>query len=246
LIFPQSAFVFFTGQNSFLTTAVLVGGLGSLERYPLLGGAILGVGTYKPQLFIMVPVALIASRQWRALVSAAATALSLIVASLALFGTVAWHDWLQVMAAPSDTYRIWLTAGRMIGQSVYTCAVLVGASISVANTAQVAAALLGCACVYWSFHEKFPTDLRIAVLLAATLLASPHVSSQDGVLLAVGTIFLFCRTIEDGPRLTELVIVVAVWMVELFDPPKLFSLGVTTPLILCAFIASVISRVKLD
>jgi hypothetical protein len=244
LIFPQSPFAFFTGQNNFLTGSILVGGFALTESSPLLGGALLGIGTYKPQLFLMVPVALIASRQWKVLVSTSATVVTLSLTSLVLFGWGIWNDWLRLMLAPSDTYQSWLAAGRLVGQSVYTCAVLVGASISVANTAQAIAALLGGGCVYWVFSRQVPTDLRLAVLLAAALLASPHVSSQDGVLLAVGAIFLFCRIIDGEVRLIEPITIVAIWLAELFDPPKFFRLGVITPVILCVFIAVVMARAK--
>jgi hypothetical protein len=244
LMSPQTPFAFFAGQNSFLTGALFVAGFSLLERYPVLGGVLLGIGTYKPQLFLMVPVALIASRQWKALASTGVMALVLMLASLAVFGADIWRDWVQVMVAPSDTYVQWLVSGRMNGQSVYTCAALAGASINVANAAQAIAALLGCGCVYWSFSKPISTDLRLAVLLAAALLASPHVSSQDGIFLAIGVIFLFCRVIENGPRFGELFVIVAAWMVELFDPPIIFHLGIVTPLIIILFIAAIVGRAR--
>jgi hypothetical protein len=241
-LFPQTPFAFFTGQNSFLTGAIFVAGFGLMERYPLLGGMMLGIGTYKPQLFLLVPFALIASRQWKALAGATTMALVLVVASLAVFGADIWRDWVQVMVAPSDTYSKWLIAGRLNGQSVYACAALAGASASVANAAQAITALFGCGCVYWSFSKPMPTDLRLAILFAAALLASPHVSSQDGILLAVGALFLFCRVIEDGGRFGELLIIVAVWIAELCDPPIIFRLGIATPLIIALFVIIVMVR----
>ena len=243
-LFPQTPFAFLTGQNSFLTGAIFVAGFGLMERYPLLGGMMLGIGTYKPQLFLMVPFALIASRQWKALAGATTMAFVLVVASLAVFGADIWLDWVQVMVASSDTYSKWLIAGRLNGQSVYACAVLAGASASVANAAQVVTALLGCGCVYWSFSKPIPTDLRLAILFAAALLASPHVSSQDGILLAVGALFLFCRVIEDGGRFGELLTIVAVWITELCDPPFICRVGIVTPLILGLFIAVIIGKVR--
>jgi alpha-1,2-mannosyltransferase len=241
-LFPQTPFAFLAGQNSFLTGSLLVGGIGFLEKRPLLGGALLGVATYKPQLFMLVPVALIASRQWKALASAAVTAAVLALASLALFGADIWQDWVQVMVAPSDTYQKWLVAGRLNGQSAYSCAVLAGASINVANAAQAVAALLGGVCVYWSFSKAIPTDLRLAVLLAAALLASPHVSSQDGIFLGIGAMLLFCRVIDGGGRFGEISVIVAAWVVELFDPPVIFGAGIVTPLVIALFIVVVMVR----
>jgi alpha-1,2-mannosyltransferase len=244
LLFPQTPFAFLTGQNCFLTSSLLVSGFSFVETRPLLGGALLGFATYKPQLFLMVPIALIASRQWKALGSVAATAAVLILASVAVFGLDIWKDWFHVMVSPSVTYQKWAIAGRLNGQSVYSCAVLAGASSRVANVAQALAALFGGACVWWSFSRKVPTDLRIAVLLAASLLASPHVSSQDGIFLAVGALLLFSRVIDDGGRFGEITIIIAAWVIELFDPPIIFRIGMVTPLVIAIFIVLIIKRAR--
>ena len=244
LLFPQTPFAVFTGQNCFLTSSLVIGGFSFIETRPLLGGALLGVATYKPQLFLMVPIALIASRQWKALASAAVTAAVLILTSVAVFGVDIWKDWVHVMVAPSVTYQKWLIAGRLNGQSVYSCAVLAGASTKIANVVQAAAALFGGICVWWSFSRKVPMDLRVAVLLAASLLASPHVSSQDGIFLAVGALVLFCRILDDGGRIGEVTIIILAWVIELFDPPIIFGLGIVTPLVIAAFIAVIMIRAE--
>jgi Glycosyltransferase family 87 len=244
LLFPQSAFAFFAGQNSYLTGSILVGGFGLLDRYPLLGGAVLGFGTYKPQLFITVPIALFAGRQWMALASAAAMALALVLGSAAVFGPGFWHSWFHLMLAPSQTYQSWLLAGRLNGQSVFACAVQAGASDAFGNALQAVAASLGIFCVAWSFHRAAPADLSLSVLLAAALLVSPHVSSEDGILPAAGSLLLFCRMLRDGPRPADYLVIIAVWLVELVDPPVIFHSGVVTPLVLCAFIAAVAGRIR--
>ena len=210
----------------------------------------LGVGTYKPQLFVTVPIALLAGRQWKALASAAAMALTLASGSVAVFGIGFWQDWFKLMISPSETFQIWLYAGRLIGQSVFACAVRAGASTGFGNALQAIAALFGGICVGWSFHRGAPADLSLCVLLAAALLVSPHVSSQDGILLAAGSLVLFHRTLEDGPRAGDYLVIIAVWLVELLDPPALaaaspvFHVGVVTPLVLCAFMAAVLVRIR--
>src|SRR5258707_10279692 len=54
------------GQNGTWTAALFGGGLGLLERRPLLAGGLLGLLIYKPQLGLLIPVALLAGRHWRA------------------------------------------------------------------------------------------------------------------------------------------------------------------------------------
>src|SRR5258706_16321345 len=54
------------GQNGTWTAALCGGGLSLLERRPLLAGGLLGLLIYKPQLGLLIPVALLAGRHWRA------------------------------------------------------------------------------------------------------------------------------------------------------------------------------------
>ncbi len=54
------------GQNSTWTAALSGSGLSLLERRPLLAGGLLGLLIYKPQLGLLIPVALLAGRHWRA------------------------------------------------------------------------------------------------------------------------------------------------------------------------------------
>src|SRR5712692_646419 len=104
---PAVPFNVMTGQNAFFIGALLVGGFGMLARYPVGAGILLGVLTFKPQLWLMVPVALVAARQWRALASAAATALLLALLTLPVFGFDIWRAWLVLATGANDAYSAW-------------------------------------------------------------------------------------------------------------------------------------------
>ena len=82
------------GQNGFLSTVLLGGGLLLLDGAPLAGGFLLGLLTYKPHLAVLVPVALLAGRRWRALGAMAATAAGLILASGLILGFEVWQVFL--------------------------------------------------------------------------------------------------------------------------------------------------------
>ena len=87
---PAASINVIEGQNAFLTAAPLLGGFGLLGRTDLLGGAVLGLLSYKPQFALLVPVALLALRNWRAL-TAAGVRVGLVVAiSAAVFGLDFW------------------------------------------------------------------------------------------------------------------------------------------------------------
>src|SRR5713101_6513502 len=189
-------------------------------------------------LWLMVPVALIAARQWRVLASAAAVASVLALASLAVFGVEMWRQWLEMaLSPPADFYSNWLESGRSWGLSVYTCAWVLGASHGVATLVQAAATLGAAAGVYVAFRGALAPDRQLAVLLAAAILAGPHVSSYDTLLLAIAASLLFCRALEEGAPLYEITLMLSVWLLPLFNPPRATPLGLMTPLLVALFIA---------
>jgi hypothetical protein len=205
---------------------------------------LLGFLTYKPQLWLLVPVALVAGRHWKTLASAALTAAALMLASAAIFGTQLWLDWFALMTAPSELYQKWLQIGRLNGQSLYTCAVLLGASPGLANLVQTLSGLGAAACVYSIFRSDAAADLRLAVLLAATLLAAPHFIGYDALLLAVAATLLLSRALADGFRTGEAVAIFLAWASPLANPPSIVPLGLLTPLVIAAFIAMVMLRAR--
>ena len=79
------------GQNGFLTALLLGAVLLLLESRPVLAGVLIGCLSYKPQWGILIPIALVAARQWRAFASAAIATALLAGASIAVFGTGPWE-----------------------------------------------------------------------------------------------------------------------------------------------------------
>src|SRR5947199_191898 len=78
------------------------GGLG-LRRRPLLAGVLLGVGAaIKPQIFLLVPLALAADRQWRTMLAAGVTGAALAAASALVWGVDVWRQWLQALPRFND------------------------------------------------------------------------------------------------------------------------------------------------
>ncbi|MFO1026642.1 MAG: glycosyltransferase family 87 protein, partial [Acetobacteraceae bacterium] len=186
LMAPPTPFAIGAGQNSLLLTALLVGGFGLARRTPIVAGILLGVLGCKPQLWLMAPVALVAARQWTVLAAMASTLVLLTLASVGIVGTAPWHEWFSLILWPNPDFRRWMEFGRMWGQSAYTDAVLLGAPTSVANAWQGVVTLASAVLVWWCYRRSaLPDDLRLAVLLTATILAAPHVSNYDAVMVTV-------------------------------------------------------------
>lgn len=244
LFCPAVASTVFTGQNAFLTVALLFGGFALVERRPWLGGALMGLVTVKPQLALMVPVALLGARSWRALAGAAAAAGLLALASLAVFGAEAWRDWLGLATGSSELYAGWLAAGRLQGVSVFAGATLLGASPAVANLAQAMAVVLAAACVFRVFQQSARRELKIAAALAGTILAAPHGSMQDGLLLGLAAAAFLAVALEDGLGFGDAVLAAALWASPLGNPPSLFRIGLLTPALVALFLARVVVKAR--
>jgi alpha-1,2-mannosyltransferase len=239
LLAPATAYAIGTGQNSFLTAALLIGGFGLLGTQPVLAGMLLGSLIYKPQFCLLIPIALVAARQWRPLISAITTGSLLALASIAVLGIEPWRMWFEWISGVAADYQKWLTMHRLLGESIYTNLTVLGASHSVANAGQALVALVAMGCVWWCYRRPAPRDLRLVVLLSATVLAAPHILNYDAVLLVAAATLLVIRALDDGFRRGELIVPMLVWMIQLFNPPSFYRFTVITPvltalLILCA------------
>jgi hypothetical protein len=242
LFAPAVAFNIGSGQNAFLTSALLIGGFSLLPGRPQMAGVLLGLLTYKPQFWPLAPVALLAAREWRALATMFLTAALLVLASAAAFGIAPWRGWIGwFLDAPPEIYQTWLKAGRLHGESVYTNLALIGLPHSAATLGQMMATALCAGVVWWCYRRQLPDDLRLTVLLAAAVLAAPHVTNYDTVLLVVAATLAFAYGLEHGFGYGSVAVPVSVWMIQLANPPNVFRLGLITPLLTVLLIVRVIA-----
>jgi hypothetical protein len=76
-----------TGQDSLIVLLIMCLGVRALAgRHEAKAGAVLGLGMFKPQLFILFPVLFIAQRRWRALGAYSAVGIGMVLISVALLG----------------------------------------------------------------------------------------------------------------------------------------------------------------
>ena len=179
---------FIIGQNGFLTAAIFIRGAALLATRPFLAGTILGLLSFKPQLAVLLPVALLAGREWRAIGGGILTALVLAVLGLLLFGMASYHGFFALLPQFSQ----WLSAGRWRWDelaSVYALLRFFGVFPPVALAVHVAVALGAAAITAYAWATK--SERRVAILAAATLLVSPYLFTYDGLLLTIPMARLF-------------------------------------------------------
>jgi hypothetical protein len=181
------------GHNGFLTAGLIGLALALMERRPWLSGIFLGLLTYKPQFGILFPFALLASRHWRVLFSAAAASVMFGATAAIAFGYQVWPAFIDALAdrASSLSEDPGLNLPLV---SVFGFLRLVGVSAHGAWTVQLAltAIMAATVCVLWA--QPIPHSLKAAALAIGSLLAAPHAISYDVCILSIAVAFL----VEDG------------------------------------------------
>jgi hypothetical protein len=88
---PSVYWVLGLGQNGFLTASLMAGGLLLLPDAPFAAGLVFGMQCFKPHYGLLLPVVLLAARQWRAMLGAALSVCAMVGVSLAWFGIATWR-----------------------------------------------------------------------------------------------------------------------------------------------------------
>ena len=89
---PSTGINLIFGQSGFLSGGLILGGLAAAPPGLLVAGALVALTAYKPQLAVLLPVALIAAGLWRTIAAAAATLLACALATTIAFGAESGRD----------------------------------------------------------------------------------------------------------------------------------------------------------
>ena len=205
------------GQNGFLTAGLFGAALLALPTRPVISGVLFGLLAYKPQFALIVPIALLAARQWRTVVAAGITVMALLAVTSLAFGTDLW----LAFAASTETSRKLLLEGGDVGfeklQSVFAAVRLWGGGIPLAYAVQGVASAAAVCGTAWVWRSSSDLDLKAALLIIATLLASPHVLDYDLMMLAPAIAFTVSAAMAGGFRDYEISVLAAAWIVPLLS-----------------------------
>jgi alpha-1,2-mannosyltransferase len=219
------------GQNGFLTAALLGAALVALPKRPILAGILFGLLAYKPQFALIIPVALFASGQWRTILAAGATVIALAAATWLAFGPDLWWSF----AASTETSRKLLLERGDVGfeklQSVFAAVRMWGGGVTLGYIVQGAASVVAVGSVAWIWRSSTDRDLKAALLLVATLLASPHVLDYDLMILAPAIAFMVAAGATRGFRDDEITLLAAAWIAPLLARGIAGSTGIPLGLI---------------
>jgi hypothetical protein len=244
LLLAPSGFVnILLGQNGFITTALAVAGFAVLPQRAVVAGIMFGLLTFKPQLGILIPIALIAMRQWSAMAAAAVTAALLLGLTHVSYGGDVWLQFWQstmphqmrFMAEAEGPFQWmmpgWFMAGRIIGLPLW-----------LSQAVQAVMALAAVIVVYRAFRGQEDWRLKVAILFVATFVASPQGFNYDMGLVSVAILCLVVAALRTGWRRGEFIVIALCWVLPLTMMP-LNAIGLpVAPLLLLALLACLYGR----
>ena len=179
---PPVLVAFMIGQSSLLTGGILILGLTMVASAPFLGGAVLGLLIIKPQLALMLPVAMLAGRQWRTIAGALLSSLALLLLALLLLGLESYGGFLAILPTYAEFMRHgswdWATVASPFGFARYF-----GSSASAAMVVQAAIAVAAAAITATAWAKDW--EQKVPILAAASLLATPYLFTYDAILLLI-------------------------------------------------------------
>lgn len=195
---PAVAAAVFFGNLALIWVAVLLLALRDLrDGHDLRSGILIALLTVKPQLGVLIPVALLAGGHWRAFRSATVTVTAIVGVTIAVFGIGYWVEFATAVGQMSDIIAHAKTSPDLAHMSRITRTMItwyafareIGVGSHVALTLQLAVLLAAASSVWtvWSGPARF--ESKAAVLCLATLLCTPY-AFQYELVLAVAAAFL--------------------------------------------------------
>jgi hypothetical protein len=193
------------GQNGAWTAALLGGGLALLDRRPVVAGVLFGLMSYKPHLGVLLPIALVAGRRWRAFAAAAMTVAGLVGLSVVLFGPDIWSAYARNVVVLRHTILedgtgVW---HRMV--SVFVFARRLGVEVGAAYAIQAVCGVIAAGFVAWAWYRDIAA--RNVLLVLGTCLATPYLQDYDLVIGALVAVWLMEIGARGGKETANLALV---------------------------------------
>lgn len=190
ILLPPVAYVAYCGQVTFLVGGLVIGALALPPRRAIAAGILFGLAALvKPQLVLLVPIALIAAGRWRTLAAAGVTGGLVVAASALVWGVEPWLAWLA--ALPRFQQMIFHDAS-MVEDAVTPYAALQALGWNGAWAFVLAPVAV------WLVWRTFRSDADVAdrsiVALGGALLVTPYAMNYEIALFAPAVAAYLART----------------------------------------------------
>lgn len=219
-----------SGQDSVVALFLMIAGLRLLlARRDGLAGAVLGLGAFKPQSVLLVPLLLLLQRRWRALGAWVAVAVVLAAVSVALIGPAGVRSYIQFLSVESARDGATPTHGLAWRiPSLFGLAHVLGAFVPslLADVILGLAVAAGVAILIWwgrsaarPAHNSGDFCVLYAGMVLAGALINPHLLDYDAIVLLLPALLLY-NAAPESRRLHYLLFAafVLAWSMALVTP----------------------------
>jgi Glycosyltransferase family 87 len=194
IISPATTTTIFAGQSGFFAAALMTAGFRLAKSRPIVAGILLGLLSYKPQLGLLVPIALVAAELWVVIGAACVTVVVMAAAATLAFGWGIWQAWLSMLPAYADMFDA-ATIPLRARPTVLANLQMLGVSLPLARGAQGVVGVV-VACFVWRCFRRDSGRLAAAALLVGTFLSTPHAFYYDLPMVLAGMVLFIEDRLE--------------------------------------------------
>jgi hypothetical protein len=235
LAFPAVWLGILSGQIQFFVAALVGAALILLPRRPVIAGVLIGLVVIKPQLGVVLPMVLVAGREWRAFAAAGVTSCLAVASSAAVFGISTFEAWwgsLGVLSGAIDDGTAPVYKFVTPYMAMRTLGLPGAASLVIHALVAIVAAV-----VVWRLWRRSDDPmLRGAAAVAGTFLVTPYAADYDLVVLAFPITWLSIVGLRDGWVRGDRNLVVLLWLVPVLTAPLAVLTHVTVVPLLMALL----------
>jgi hypothetical protein len=242
--FPAVLLVAGHGQTGFVVFAVFALGLILLPHRPFAAGMTLGLLLMKPHFALLLPLAMLASRKWKAVAGGALSVSALLALGLLAFGTETYKAYLVVFGVSGRVLEGGVPYYTMV--SSYAAVRSAGGSAEVAAAVQVGMAGVAAVLVWIVWRRDNDILAKGSVLVVCTLLTTPYAYDYDLILLMLPIAWLIMTGLKFGFRPWEKSLIALCWWLPLGARAigKASSYNVA-PLVIVVCLLLVLTRVEM-
>ncbi len=244
--FPSAVLAFAIGQDALLTAALFAAGTLLIDRRPLTAGALLGCLCYKPHFGLLIPIALIAGRHWRAFLSASGTVVALAAVSTLAFGGGIWPAYIHLFltTAPETFAKGIVPYAGLV--SPFAAILTLGGGTVAASMVQGACSVLSAVLVAIIWRRCQAPAPRALALIAGTMLAVPVILIYDLLPAAVCFAWMARDVRQTGWLTWEKCLIVVSFAIALSSRSLAIATHIPTgPVVAMGLLASAWRRAKL-
>ena len=242
--FPGALVAAWHAQTGFFTSIFQALAALWLRERPFCAGLCIGALVVKPQLALLFPVALLAARLWRVIAGAAVSVAGLLLLSWLLLGSETMLAYPQSWAV-SD-YLLRTGSDEFFLRQVTPYAMVrVMAGHGAALTVQAAVTLAMAALTWRAWARAGPYEGKLALLFAATPLATPYLFSYDLPFLIIPLCWLVREHRSAALGNWERPVLLALYLSPLVTRAMALPAGLNPmPLVLLALVALIWRRLQ--